>query len=516
LHMLPVGTTGRYVTAEIDAANQGELVRPEINLIELAQSLGYEVVYTLDELQALPNNTEKVLGVFAAEDTYNDTTEERLAEQNLGLYGQPNNPNPPTVAEMLQEAIRFTSQDPDGFFIVLEEEGTDNFSNNNNAAGAIEAVRRADAAIGVAMDYINNTDPNTLLITAADSEAGGLQVTQPIPYAPAYQETESTVPTLGVNPAPPDAAQRNPVDGATGTTTPWISFESQDSIAGEVGNFGIGWVGTPDFPGSIVSKTYGLNADLLPSTLDNTEIYRLMYKTLFGEYPDSNAIQGSDNDDTLFGTEADDVIFAAAGNNFIFAAEGNNVITAKNGDDTVYAGAGNDTIQISGGNNSIFAAEGINDISTGEGNDLIYTGAGDDTIRAGDGNNTIYAAEGLNRITTGDGNNLIYTGAGNDVIYTGAGDDWIYAAQGDNIIATGTGSDRVYAGSGSDRFILDAGVGAVTIYGFASNDTISRGDGLSSSTDLTFNISGNDTLISFENDLLATLNGVQLSNVSIV
>ncbi len=300
LHMLPEGTTGRYVTPEIDATQRGELIRPQTNLIELAQEQGYEVVYNLDELQALPDHTEKVLGVFAAEDTYNDYNENELVTQGLGLYGQPNNPNPPTVAEMLQETIRFASQDPDGFFVVMEEEGTDNFANNNNAVGTVEAVRRADAAIGVAMDYINNTDPNTLLITAADSEAGGLQISQAIPYGPAYQTFEPKVPTVGVNPAPPASTLQNPLDGVNGNNTPWVPFTAEDSIAGPVGNFGVGWVGTPDFPGSIVSKTYGMNADLLPSTLDNTEIYRIMYKTLFGSYPGSDTNSASLGDDDMF------------------------------------------------------------------------------------------------------------------------------------------------------------------------------------------------------------------------
>ena len=302
LHMLPAGTTGRYVTQEIDEANREELVRPQTNLIELAQSLGYSVVYTLEELKALPAGTEKVLGVFAAEDTYNDDTEEELASEGLGLYGQPPlNPDPPTVAEMLQEATRFVSQDPDGFFVVLEEEGTDNFSNNNNAAGAIEAVRRADAAIGVAMDYIRHQDPNTLLVTAADSDAGGLQVWQPTPFAPGLEATEDTVPTVPVNPTT-EPGLRNPLDGENGSTVPWDSFAAKDSLAGPMGNFGVGWVGTPDFPGSIVAKTYGLNADQLNSTIDNTEIYRIMYRTLFGVNPETVAMQGSQGMDALLGS----------------------------------------------------------------------------------------------------------------------------------------------------------------------------------------------------------------------
>ena len=32
----------------------------------------------------------------------------------------------------------------------------------------------------------------------------------------------------------------------------------------------------------IVAKAHGLNADLLPLSVDNTDIYRLMYATLFG------------------------------------------------------------------------------------------------------------------------------------------------------------------------------------------------------------------------------------------
>lgn len=58
----------------------------------------------------------------------------------LITYGQPPlNPNPPTVAEMLEATLKLDlfRQEEDGFFIVLEEEGTDNFGNNNNARGRL-------------------------------------------------------------------------------------------------------------------------------------------------------------------------------------------------------------------------------------------------------------------------------------------------------------------------------------------------------------------------------------------
>ncbi|MBD0266642.1 MAG: alkaline phosphatase, partial [Tolypothrix sp. Co-bin9] len=100
-------------------------------------------------------------------------------------------------------------------------------------------------------------------------------------------------------------------------------------------------------------------------------------------------------------------------------------------------------------------------------------------------------------------------------ISTGAGDDLIYAGSGNNIISAGTGNDRVYVGSGSDRFILDAGEGAVTIFGFSSNDQITRGSGLLASSDFTVSISGNDTVVSQGADLLATLKYVQLNTVNL-
>ncbi|MBE9156204.1 alkaline phosphatase [Nodosilinea sp. LEGE 06152] len=297
LYMLPIGETGFHVDAEMSAAETRPERRPTTNLIELAESLGYTVVYTEDQMNAVVNGDnppEKLLGVFAADATFNATTEE-----DLGLNTADPQPlyvaTAPTVAEMLEATLKLVSADPDGFFVVLEEEGTDNFGNSNNAAGTIEGVRRADAAIGVALDYVDNVDPNTLVVTAADSDAGGLQVFQFAPYTrpsgneisePALGNEEPSVPFIYANPTT-EAGTPVFLDGATGSTGspefPWESFAAVDSIDGPMGNFGVAWVGTPDFPGSIVSKAYGLNADLLPSTLDNTFIYEMMYRTLFGD-----------------------------------------------------------------------------------------------------------------------------------------------------------------------------------------------------------------------------------------
>lgn len=359
LYMLPVGTTGFHVTPEIDAEETRPERRPTTNLIELAESLGYTVVYTEEQMNEVVNSENpptKLLGVFAAEATFDATTEE-----DLGL----NTENPqhlfvetaPTVAEMLTASTKILERDPDGFFAVLEEEGTDNFGNSNNAAGTIESLRRADAAIGAAMDYVDNVDPNTLVVTAADSDAGGLQVVQYKPYdrpegsftsEPELQDSEPQVPFVNVNPTTTNETQ-NFLDGVNGSTAseenPWRPFPAQDSLDGPMGNFAVGWVGTPDFPGSIVSKAYGMNAEYLPSTLDNTEIYRLMYQTLFGVRL-SNLPEDNPGNDALVGAEADDLLRGGAGNDFLVGAEGEDTLVGGEGSDLFFidAGKGTDTI----------------------------------------------------------------------------------------------------------------------------------------------------------------------------
>jgi alkaline phosphatase len=256
---LPKGVAGKHTKPDQSQRTDG------INLIEVAKKKGYTVVYTKDELLKLPTNTKKVLGVFAADDTYNDFAEEELKKLNLPNYV----PTAPTVGEMLDVTLKIMSNKGSNFLVVLEEEGTDNFGNFNNASGTLEALKHADDAIGVAMKYIQGNS-NTMLLTAADSDAGGLEVIGP---------TEKDFPLN--KPLPEKSANGAPVDGIGGTKTP--PFVSKPDKNGKSFPFAIGWSSEGDNSGGIVSKAHGFNADKLPTTVDNTDIYRLMYRSLFGK-----------------------------------------------------------------------------------------------------------------------------------------------------------------------------------------------------------------------------------------
>jgi alkaline phosphatase len=280
-----------------------------------------------------------VLGLFAYQDTFNDRNEEDLIARgkitadpvnHVGplhdgapptpgfrskasriilwgdAAGQPGH-NPPTFKEMVEVALtvldRAASQQKDPnqrrFFMVAEQEANDNFGNNDNAVGMLQALRDTDEAIGVARDYLKK-NPRTLILTAADSDAGGLQVVAPYRDAVVSDagEINTSSYTFGfnANPAAGSPSLPNIPDGLEGrgrnAPAPGGAkmFRSEPDMLGQTMEFGIAWPGTGDYGGGILSRADGLNAGLLNSSFsarfDNICVYRMLYVTLFGQLLD--------------------------------------------------------------------------------------------------------------------------------------------------------------------------------------------------------------------------------------
>jgi alkaline phosphatase len=235
------------------------------NLVQEAQRAGYTVLYTKDELAAAqPGPGAKFLGLFAAGHTFNDRSEQALREAGLPHY----QPQAPSYAEMIAFALRVLAREPRGFFLVAEEEGTDNFAGNNNAPGTLEAHARADAGIGVARAFLA-AHPDTLVLTASDSNAGGLTVVG--------GRFDRIDPGLAL---PPRAGNGAPLDGRDGTGTP--PFLAQPDENGRTMPFWISWGTGDDSAGGVVMRADGLNAGRVRGSMDNVDVYRLMYLTLFG------------------------------------------------------------------------------------------------------------------------------------------------------------------------------------------------------------------------------------------
>lgn len=516
---LPQGVMGRH----------GEGERTDgLNLIERAQDLGYTIVYDREELQNLPAGTQKVLGIFAAEDTYNDQSEEALQAAGLPLYKE----DAPTIAEMLDAALGIVSKNPNGFMIVTEEEGTDNFANNTNAAGTLEAAKRADDAIGVAKNFIDQ-NPNTLLITAADSEAGGLQVV----------DQPSATDNVGIVPLGDPSSLEIPLDGQNGTGTE--PFISAPDATGRTYPFGIAWAGTPDFVGNVVSKAYGLNADQLPATVDNTGIYKLMYETLFDtELPDQGARNITD---------------ASGGQNTFELSRGNGTFAIRN-----FGGVGTginpsdaalaevDTLKFEGdglnarqlildqdGSDLLIGFEGIQDVevrlqdfaledldnlrqSTNAAADvgnILFDGQATlldsfDVVNADQNPTQISKTNAVTFLNELD-NNVQGLDESNDVINGQGGNDILLGRSGDDILRGGNGDDILTGGAGMDQFwiasrSLPVGVDTITDFEVGSDVIgIAGMSGITNFDNLSFVQSGADTLINALGQDLAVLTGIQ-------
>ncbi|MDQ3838309.1 MAG: alkaline phosphatase [Thermoproteota archaeon] len=288
--------------------------RCQENMIEVARNLGYTVVFNESQLADLKmTQVEKVLGIFAYDDTYNALSERKLFDlgDNVGIsqVGECDDvcrlyePYAPTFDEMVKFAIDFLDLHSDrGFVLVAEEEGTDNFGNDNmNAEGMIEAARRADRAIGHALEFVKHNLNNTLVMTAADSDAGVAAIIGPQQKGN-YESlalddngcfTEPDFPGLDPLELPPD--QEPVVDGVTDfsilkqemTTNGTGIFCEKPFVAqpDQFGNqllFGIRWLpgGGPDVGGGTITRAYGCNAEDVKSTLDNTELPRIMAECL--------------------------------------------------------------------------------------------------------------------------------------------------------------------------------------------------------------------------------------------
>ena len=236
------------------------------NLFDEARQLGYTVIRTRSELLTLPAGTKQVLGVFSWDATFNADTEEELM-----AAGKPNFDHAaPTVGEMTESALRILSGGDDRFLLVVEEEGTDNFGNVNNASGVLESARRADDAFGVAQRFLED-HPDTLILTAADSDGGGLRM-RGIVVRPDGTSPIEVLPEVDKN--------GGPIDGIAGKgTAPFLSAPDRNGMRFP---FGIVWASMSDVAGGVLVRADGLNSHRVRGSMDNTDLTRLMRLTLFG------------------------------------------------------------------------------------------------------------------------------------------------------------------------------------------------------------------------------------------
>jgi alkaline phosphatase len=253
MFFLPKGVQGRH----------GEGVREDgRNLVDEAKAAGYSVVFTADELAALPADAGKVLGLFAHESTFNEMDEAGLADAGLEAF----QPQAPRFDAMLAFILARFKDAPEGYFIVGNEEATDNLSGENNATGTLEAAIGADRAIALALAEAKANAMLTVVV-ASDSDNGGMNATS----------DDLDDPEDLPRPLPERTASGSKLDSDGGE--PFLTPADRN---GNRIPFYITWASDSDSAGGTVARAIGPGAEKIEGTVDATQVYAALYLGLFG------------------------------------------------------------------------------------------------------------------------------------------------------------------------------------------------------------------------------------------
>ncbi len=134
-----------------------------IDPIALARELGYTVVDSKTALAEV--DAGYVLGIF------HGILADRMAPEI-----QPR-PDTPTLPELTQKAIDLLKENERGFFLLIEEEGSDKGSHVNRVDYFLHYLKQFDEAVGVALDFARR-EGQTLVIVTADHETGGMNLVE--------------------------------------------------------------------------------------------------------------------------------------------------------------------------------------------------------------------------------------------------------------------------------------------------------------------------------------------------
>lgn len=253
MFFLPKGVKGRH----------GQGVREDgRNLVEEARKLGYHVVFTADELAALPADASPVLGLFADEQTFNEASEADLAAKGL----PPFKPEAPRFDVMVEAALARIKRDPEGYLLVGNEEASDNLSGENNVSGTLEAAAGADRAIGIALREAAS-NPQLTVLVASDSDNGGMNAT-----SDDLDDPEDL-------PRPLPARTAN---GSMLSSNGGEPYLSAPDARGMRQPYYIVWASDSDMAGGTLARGIGPGAELIRGSIDSTVIYRALYLGLFG------------------------------------------------------------------------------------------------------------------------------------------------------------------------------------------------------------------------------------------
>jgi alkaline phosphatase len=126
------------------------------DLQEAAGRNGFYISRSGAELEAAPAGPN--LAVFSRE-----TNEIGFPDANLSF--------------LTRRSIELLSSSDEGFFLLIEHEGTDSASHSNATGDLLSSLDSLEEAVGVALEFARR-DGNTLVLLTSDHETGGFALTQ--------------------------------------------------------------------------------------------------------------------------------------------------------------------------------------------------------------------------------------------------------------------------------------------------------------------------------------------------
>jgi len=131
------------------------------NLYEYLKNWGYAIVDNREAMQQ--SAADRVFGTFAHSHMDSEIDRPRL------------HPEQPTLEEMTRKAIDILSQDPDGFFLMVEGSQVDWACHANDPAHMLSDLLAYDKAVAVALAFAKR-DGKTLVLAVSDHNTGGFSI----------------------------------------------------------------------------------------------------------------------------------------------------------------------------------------------------------------------------------------------------------------------------------------------------------------------------------------------------
>jgi len=147
-------------------------------------------------------------------------------------------------------------------------------------------------------------------------------------------------------------------------------------------------------------------------------------------------------------------------------------------------------------------------------NDRLMGGMGHDRINGGKGNDVLLGMDGNDRLIGSQGRDRLKGGEGNDLLKGNKGKDRLIGNAGDDTLIGGKDKDVLKGGSGDDIFVLHKNHGRDVIKDFTDGEDSIKLSGKLSFGQLDITQQGKKTLISFGDNDLAVLKGVQADQLT--